>query len=116
MDCLGGHSGSEINKNRSNAILLLARFLHECGSELDLFLYDMKGGQKNNAIPRQADAEVLVSAEDAGRLEQMAKVFTSTLQKNTQAVMKISKFMLKYRRRVQNRYFIRRVRRKYYFS
>lgn len=78
---LGGHSGSEINKNRSNAILLLARFLHECGSELDLFLYDMKGGQKNNAIPRQADAEVLVSAEDAGRLEQMAKVFTSTLQK-----------------------------------
>ena len=30
---LGGHSGSEINKNRSNAILLLARFLHECGSE-----------------------------------------------------------------------------------
>lgn len=78
---LGGHSGSEINKNRSNAILLLARFLHECGSELDLFLYDMKGGQKNNAIPRQADAEVLVSAEDAGRLEQMAKVFTSTLPK-----------------------------------
>ena len=78
---LGGHSGSEINKNRSNAILLLARFLHECGSELDLFLYDMKGGQKNNAIPRQADAEVLVSAEDAGRLEQMARVFTSTLQK-----------------------------------
>ena len=78
---LGGHSGSEINKNRSNAILLLARFLHECGSELDLFLYDMKGGQKNNAIPRQADAEVLVSAEDAGRLEQMAKVFTSTIQK-----------------------------------
>ena len=41
----------------------------------------MKGGQKNNAIPRQADAEVLVSAEDAGRLEQMAKVFTSTIQK-----------------------------------
>lgn len=78
---LGGHSGSEINKNRSNAILLLARFLHECGSELDLFLYDMKGGQKNNAIPRQADAEILVSAEDAGRLEQMAKVFTSTIQK-----------------------------------
>lgn len=29
----------------------------------------------------QADAEVLVSAEDAGRLEQMAKVFTSTIQK-----------------------------------
>lgn len=78
---LGGHSGAEINKNRANAVMLLARFLHECSNEMELLLYDMKGGQKNNAIPRKAEAEVLISAEDARQFEKIADIFTQTLRK-----------------------------------
>lgn len=47
---LGGHSGSEINKGRENAIKILAQVIH--GSELAM----INGGNADNAIPRSATA------------------------------------------------------------
>lgn len=78
---LGGHSGAEINKNRANAVILLARFLHECAEKQEILISEMKGGQKNNAIPRQAEAEVLISPEEVEELKERAKRFTQTIQK-----------------------------------
>lgn len=49
---LGGHSGSEINKGRENAIKILAEVIR--GSELA----DINGGNADNAIPRSASARV----------------------------------------------------------
>lgn len=52
---LGGHSGSEIDKQRGNAIKLLARILKSLGK---YSLTEISGGTKRNVIPSQAQAIV----------------------------------------------------------
>lgn len=60
---LGGHSGSEIDKNRVNADILLGRLLYELRKQ-SYEIISLKGGLKQNAIPREASAELLVQEED----------------------------------------------------
>ncbi|MCH5273376.1 MAG: aminoacyl-histidine dipeptidase [Lachnospiraceae bacterium] len=55
----GGHSGTEIDKNRTNAVLFLARYLFMLKERIPFLLADFSGGQKDNAIPREADALLL---------------------------------------------------------
>ena len=59
----GGHSGTEIEKNRSNAILLLARVVRELKKTQNIRLVSITGGTKDNVIPPEATA--LVAAETA---------------------------------------------------
>ena len=56
---LGGHSGEEINQNRANANKLAFDFLALC---YNVKLVSFSGGNKDNAIPR--DAEVVFTSED----------------------------------------------------
>lgn len=56
---LGGHSGAEIDKNRINATLLMGRLLYDLRKQ-DFEIISVKGGTKQNAIPREAEAELLV--------------------------------------------------------
>ncbi len=52
-DCLGGHSGAEIHKERCNPLLLSGRMLFDFGEAgMDYRLASLDGGQKDNAIPR----------------------------------------------------------------
>ncbi|MEG0895050.1 MAG: aminoacyl-histidine dipeptidase [Oscillospiraceae bacterium] len=55
---LGGHSGLNIKDNRGNAYKILARIL----SYVDCLIADIKGGMKDNAIPREAYA--IVACDD----------------------------------------------------
>ena len=55
----GGHSGLEIDKNRGNSIKILARTLHAL-SELGVRVSSIEGGNKHNAIPREAEAVLFV--------------------------------------------------------
>ena len=64
----GGHSGLDIIENRGNALKLLARALREALGATGLALGDMTGGDKHNAIPREAWAEVLVGADEEDAL------------------------------------------------
>jgi len=50
----GGHSGLDINQGRGNAIKLLARMLREALAAVPFELVGMEGGNKRNAIPREA--------------------------------------------------------------
>lgn len=59
----GGHSGTEIEKNRSNAILLLARVVCELKKTQNIRLVSITGGTKDNVIPPEATA--LIAAEAA---------------------------------------------------
>ena len=52
----GGHSGSDINAGRANAVQLLARFLWTVSAEHELSLCEIDGGNLRNAIPRAAHA------------------------------------------------------------
>jgi dipeptidase D len=55
----GGHSGLEIDKGRGNAIKTLNRVLLALNN-LGVQISSLQGGNKSNAIPREAEALVLV--------------------------------------------------------
>lgn len=57
---LGGHSGVEINQGRANANQVLGRLLYELSKELHIRLLSMDGGLKDNAIPREGAARLIV--------------------------------------------------------
>lgn len=75
---LGGHSGCEIDKNRVNAALLLGRLLFEM--ETPFALVSMKGGTKDNAIPREAKAVLVVDEKDASAFEEEFQKRTAMYQ------------------------------------
>ena len=56
----GGHSGMDINKERGNANKILGRVLMKLLNSVDLYIVNLNGGAKANAIPREADATIKV--------------------------------------------------------
>lgn len=69
----GGHSGCEIHKGRGNANVLLGRVLLELSRKYSFRLVSMKGGSKDNAIPREAEAELVTDAVPEDVLEGIAE-------------------------------------------
>ena len=68
-DCTGGHSGTEIDKGRANATLMVNRMLAAALEVSDVNLVDFVGGTKDNAIPRATSAKVITSAEAVKAME-----------------------------------------------
>jgi len=56
----GGHSGIDINAGRGNAIRILAQVLGALKPAFGFSLATLKGGNKRNAIPREASAILLL--------------------------------------------------------
>ncbi|HSS48087.1 MAG TPA: aminoacyl-histidine dipeptidase [Thermoanaerobaculia bacterium] len=56
----GGHSGMEIHLQRGNASKLLARVLFAAAQQTPFHLASFSGGNKHNALPREAAAQVVV--------------------------------------------------------
>ena len=57
---LGGHSGTEINKGRANAIVLMGQILKKLSdAKLLMAINDIKGGTADNAICNSCEAIVL---------------------------------------------------------
>ena len=54
----GGHSGIDINAGRGNAIRILAQLLAALAADFGFELAAIKGGNKRNAIPREASAHL----------------------------------------------------------
>lgn len=71
---LGGHSGVEIDKGRANACKLLGRTLYALKKETSFLLCSLQGGLKDNAIPRDATATLLLDADaDESRIAECIK-------------------------------------------
>lgn len=64
----GGHSGMEINKGRANSNKLMGRILFDLEAKFDFDLWELAGGSKNNAIPREAEAGILIKNGDSSKL------------------------------------------------
>lgn len=64
---VGGHSGQEINKGRGNSNMLMGRVLLAMSQAAELRLVAVNGGQKDNAIPRETTAVVLVADGEKAR-------------------------------------------------
>jgi dipeptidase D len=76
----GGHSGSDIDKGRGNAIKILARTLRQMSKAADLQVTSLKGGSKRNAIPREAEALCLARSADVEKLSAIAAELTETIR------------------------------------
>lgn len=82
----GGHSGDDIEKNRANANQLLLRFLYEIYGKFEFALCHIDGGNKRNAIAREAHATIAIKPEN---LDQIASVFGKVVS-SSQIEQKIS--------------------------
>lgn len=67
---LGGHSGIEIDKSRANGTRLIARFLMELKDVVNYSLVSVEGGVKDNVIPKNAKASLLVAEADIAKVEE----------------------------------------------
>jgi len=74
----GGHSGQQIDQNLMNAIKALGYVLVRTASELGpdaathLRIAELSGGRADNAIPREAQAVLVVDERGRARLEHLA--------------------------------------------
>ena len=77
----GGHSGIAIHKGLGNASMLLGRVLAALNQTAGLRIDSVRGGLKDNAIPVQATATVVVENEAAARkvCEEMGRIFADEL-------------------------------------
>lgn len=75
----GGHSGMEIHKKRHNAIKVLTEVLNRLKDEVAIGLIRMAGGTKHNAIPRDAEAKIAFSPEDAPAVTEYIEKITEEL-------------------------------------
>ncbi|MFW6160535.1 MAG: beta-Ala-His dipeptidase, partial [Acidobacteriota bacterium] len=84
----GGHSGLDINQGRGNAIKLLARILWETYKEVPFKLISLEGGNKRNAIPREAQADLLVERSRKKEFEKLTKKAFADIRSEFKSVEK----------------------------
>jgi dipeptidase D len=82
----GGHSGLEINVGRGNAIKILDRLIWSYAQEHKIRLAEINGGNKHNAIPREAFAIVAVPKKDEKKLKKFVAGYTDTVKLEYAAV------------------------------
>ncbi len=68
----GGHSGLNIHEGFGNSIKLLSRFLYNLSAEIDFNLTSINGGNKHNAIPREAEAIITIAESDFRKVQSLA--------------------------------------------
>lgn len=76
----GGHSGAEIDKGRANASRLLASVLADLKKNVEYGLVSVAGGRKDNAIPRECRAELLLSEEQVQKAQECMAASLETLK------------------------------------
>jgi dipeptidase D len=67
----GGHSGVDIHLGRANALKLLTRTLMAIDAKTKMRLVSLEGGSKHNAIPREAEATIVVPVADGAKVSKI---------------------------------------------
>lgn len=76
---LGGHSGIEINKGRANGNTMMGRFLMFLKEKVEFDMISIVGGVKDNVIPKNVLAKLLVSECDLEALKATISEFNGFL-------------------------------------
>lgn len=82
----GGHSGLEIHVGRGNAVKILNRAIWNYAQENKIRLAEINGGNKHNAIPREAFAVVLVPKNDEKKFKKFVAKYNETVKAEYVAV------------------------------
>ena len=86
-DAMGGHSGDDINKGRANSVQLLGRFLYSI-LDLDWQLVAIDGGNKRNAIAREAKAVIAAEEDTLEIINERLEVFAADVVEEYGAIEK----------------------------
>ncbi|MFO8020313.1 MAG: beta-Ala-His dipeptidase [Promethearchaeia archaeon] len=67
----GGHSGVDINKGHENAIKLIAKILWKVNNKYTIYLSSVNGGNRPNAIPREAKAFFFFKMKEKEEIQEL---------------------------------------------
>lgn len=82
----GGHSGTEIDGYHANAIIIMGRLLHFLKSKnVEFHISGLDSGLMNNAIPRDADCDVIIPEEYTDSFEGIIREFEDTIKNEYRA-------------------------------
>lgn len=84
-DALGGHSGDDINKGRANSVQLLGTFLYSI-LDLDWQLVNIDGGNKRNAIAREAKAVIAAEPDTLDIINERLETYAADVAEEYGAV------------------------------
>ena len=73
----GGHSGVDISLGRANSAKLMFRFLYQAEKECDVRISSVVGGDLRNAIPREAEAVLVLPKRKAKKFEELVEEFSN---------------------------------------
>lgn len=77
---VGGHSGSEIDKEHGNADILMGRVFSALADVTPFGVITMAGGLKDNAIPRECKATILLPEESLTTATDAVKALEAALK------------------------------------
>lgn len=66
----GGHSGTDIAKERGNSNCLMGRILYELSAVMPFGIQSLEGGNADNAIPGRTTARLLIKPEEESLLQE----------------------------------------------
>lgn len=72
---LGGHSGTEIDKGRANANVLLGRFLMLLKDKVPYHLMSLNGGVKENVIPKSGKTVIVTDEAYLSKVKEIVEEF-----------------------------------------
>jgi len=101
----GGHSGGEIDKERGNACIMLGRVLYNLKRICLFSIYDISGGLKDNAIPREAKATIILDMKSQYFVDESALDDASNDYKKTK-LNDISEMVFKMNQMLKEEYLI----------
>ena len=84
-DAIGGHSGDDINKGRANSVQLLGTFLYSI-LDLDWQLVRIDGGNKRNAIAREAKAVIAAESDTLDIINERLEEYASEVAEEYGAI------------------------------
>ena len=84
-DAMGGHSGDDINKGRANSVQLLGTFLYSI-LDLDWQLVKIDGGNKRNAIAREAKAVIAAESDTLDIINERLEEYASDVAEEYGAI------------------------------
>ena len=76
----GGHSGTDINKGRANAIKELTKILWNLDKKHEIWINTLKGGNLPNAIPREASAILFTKKSDFNNIKETVQSIAKSIK------------------------------------
>jgi dipeptidase D len=84
----GGHSGADIIRQFGNAIKLTGRLLYKFSEKNEFYLAAVNGGSAHNAIPREAEAIIVLNDHSKNVLDTLCEDYQMIFNEELSAVEK----------------------------